>query len=157
MRNFIKSTLISSQQSKTIEDGMDMTICSFNTKDMELRYAIANQKLLYLRNGKFYKLKGDNMPVGRYIREKEHFQTFSMKIQKDDIFYMFSDGIEDQLGGATNNEIGRKFLLSNLQDFLLEISTLPLDDQVQLLNKKIDDWRGDIPPIDDMTMVAIKI
>jgi serine phosphatase RsbU (regulator of sigma subunit) len=157
MRTFIKSTLTSSQQSKAIEDGMDMTICSFNFEDMELHYAIANQKLMYLRDGIIYKLKGDNMPVGHYIREKEHFQTFTMKIQKDDIFYLFTDGIEDQLGGDTTNGIGKKFLISNLQDFLLEISSLPLNNQEQLLSDKIDDWRGDIPPIDDMTMVAIKI
>jgi serine phosphatase RsbU (regulator of sigma subunit) len=156
MRNFIKTTLVSTSNN-SIDDGMDMTICCFDFDNMKLHYAIANQTMVMIRNGKITRLKGDKMPVGRYILEKEHFQTMNLTIEKGDIFYMFSDGIEDQFGGEIINNTGSKLLLRNLETFLLEISSEPIENQKQLLHEKIENWRGNLPQIDDMTMVGIRI
>ena len=157
MRTFIKSTLGAPKGKHSLDDGMDMTICCFDFENMELRYAIANQKIIYIRGGEVQRLKGDNMPVGRYVREREHFESFTMKIQKGDMFYMFSDGIEDQLGGDSADGMGRKFLVRNLEAFLLEISPEPAETQCELLDNKILAWRGGTPQIDDMTMVGIRV
>ena len=157
MRGFIKTTLAGKNGKETISDGMDMTICCFDFDNMELRYAIANQKIILIRRGELQRIKGDNMPVGRYVREKEHFESFTMKIEKGDIFYMFSDGIEDQLGGNTSDGYGRKFLLRNLQNFLLEISLEPMEKQRELLDEKVLAWRGNMPQVDDMTLVGIRV
>lgn len=156
MRNFIKATLVSTS-SNYIGDGMDMTICCFDFDNMKLHYAIANQTLELVRAGNIIRLRGDNMPVARYILEKEHFKTMTLDIEKNDIFYMFSDGIEDQLGGEIINGTGSKLLLRNLEEILLEISSYPIDTQKQLLNAKVEEWRGSIAQVDDMTMVAIKV
>ena len=157
MRTFIKSTLGAPKGKSAIDDGMDMTICCFDFENMELRYAIANQKIIYIRGGEAHRLKGDNMPVGRYVREREHFESFALKIEKGDMFYMFSDGIEDQLGGDNADGMGRKFLVRNLEAFLLEVSGEPAETQCELLDKKILAWRGGTPQIDDMTMVGIRV
>ena len=157
MRTFIKSTLGAPKGKSAIDDGMDMTICAFDFANMELRYAIANQKIIYIRDGSAQRLRGDNMPVGRYVREREHFESFTMKIQKGDMFYMFSDGIEDQLGGDSADGMGRKFLVRNLEAFLLEVSGEPAETQSELLDKKILAWRKNIPQIDDMTLVGIRV
>ena len=157
MRTFIKSTLGAPKGKSAIDDGMDMTICAFDFANMELRYAIANQKIIYIRDGLAQRLRGDNMPVGRYVREREHFESFTMKIQKGDMFYMFSDGIEDQLGGDSADGMGRKFLVRNLEAFLLEVSGEPAETQCELLDNKILAWRGGTPQIDDMTMVGIRV
>ncbi|MBR4265914.1 MAG: serine/threonine-protein phosphatase [Bacteroidales bacterium] len=156
MRNFIKQTLVS-KNTEEIGDGMDMTICCFDTENMELKYAVANQRIILIRDGVAKRLKGDNMPVGRYLREREHFETFSMKLQKGDIIYMFSDGIEDQLGGDDSDGLGHKYLIRTLENFLLKNSSEPLENQKQLLITEITSWRGNIPQIDDITMVGIKV
>ncbi|MBQ3689197.1 MAG: SpoIIE family protein phosphatase [Bacteroidales bacterium] len=156
MRNFIKTTLVSTS-SNSIDDGMDMTICCFDFEDMELHYAIANQTMVMIRSGKITRLKGDKMPVGRYILEKEHFQTMKLTIEKDDVFYMFSDGIEDQFGGEIINNTGSKLMLRNLETFLLKISSEPIENQKQLLHEKKEKWRGNLPQVDDMTMVGIRV
>lgn len=152
MRSFIKSTLIS-QRGSLIDDGMDMTICCFNFATMRLHYAIANQTAFIIRNGSCIRLKGDKMPVGRYIRELDHFQSFEIDIQKGDMVYMFSDGIIDQLGG----ERQKKLLLNGLLDMLLAIAESPTDTQRNILEYKIDLWRGSIAQIDDMTVVGIRV
>jgi serine phosphatase RsbU (regulator of sigma subunit) len=152
MRNFIKSTLVSDGRN-VIGDGMDMTICCFDFEDMELRYAAANQTVVLIRDGKAVCLGGDRMPVGRYIVEKDRFSTFVQPLEKGDIVYAFSDGIQDQLGGVD----GRKLLFRNLVAFLTKISSLPLEKQCRLLKNSISEWQGGRPQVDDMTMVGIRV
>jgi serine phosphatase RsbU (regulator of sigma subunit) len=156
MREFIKSTLVS-ETGQSIDDGMDMTVCCFDFAVMELRYAAANQTAYLIRRGEIIKLKGDRMPVGRYIVEKEHFKTQIQPLEKGDMVYMCSDGIQDQPGGCNDGIFGRKFLERNLVAFLSENYSKPMDVQCALLDKKITGWRGSRPQVDDMTMIGIRV
>ena len=164
MRIFVKDTLVSSSGG-SIGEGMDMTICSFDTESMQMRYATANQTAFLVRRGEVLKLKGDTMPVGRYVVEKEHFTTFIQPIEKGDMIYCYSDGITDQPGGErvnTHNRelddiIGRKFSTKSLIDFIRANYYRPPEIQCKLLDKTLTEWRNGRPLIDDMTMVGIKI
>lgn len=156
MRTFIKSTLVSDNR-EAIGDGMDMTICSFDFYAMEMRYAMANQTAVVVRGGEVIKLQGDRMPVGRYVVEKEHFTTQAMPIEKGDVVYCFTDGIQDQLGGDLSNEVGEKFLRKNLIDLLQANSSKPLETQCQLLDQTINNWRNGRQQVDDMTLVGIRV
>ncbi|MCR5455127.1 MAG: SpoIIE family protein phosphatase, partial [Bacteroidales bacterium] len=156
MRNFIKTTLSSTSQTR-IDEGMDMTICCFDFDNMQLRYAAANQSAWLIRNGKATKLNSDLMPVGPYVIEKEHFTSYTTTIENDDMVYMFSDGIPDQPGGDLTSEIGKKFLTRNLVEFLSSISTLPTNTQYELLDHTISTWQNNRPQLDDMTLVGIRV
>jgi len=156
MRNLVKSTLVS-DKNRIIDDGMDMTICSFDFGNMELRYAAADQTGIIVRQGKAIKLKGDRMPVGRYFLEKEHFTTITMAIEKGDMVYSFSDGIQDQPGGQDENQLGKKFLLKNLEDFLVEHYAEPLEIQRNHLHERISEWRNGRPQVDDITLIGVRV
>ncbi len=153
LRIFIKTTLSSSYNGKSISDGMDMTICCYDFENMELRYAMANQTAIMIRDGNAAKLKGDPMPVGAFVREKDHFENFTMKIEKGDLIYTFSDGIQDQLGGGDR----RKFLQRNMMQMLAENSAKPMLQQKQVVEQKILEWRGASPQVDDMTLIGIRV
>lgn len=152
MRAFIKSTL-SNRGDKFIDDGMDMTMCCFDFENMQLRYAAANQVAYIVRNGEWIKLKGDNMPVGNYVREKEHFKTSVFDIKKGDMVYMFTDGIQDQIGGPHQKRLMRERLLK----YLLFIADEPCDSQCDTVENIILEWKGDNMQVDDMTMVGIRV
>lgn len=156
MRAFVKTTLVS-EQNAIIDDGMDMTICCYDFDTMEMRYATANQTIIIIRNGEAIRLNGDHMPVGRYVAEKEHFESLLFPIQHGDIIYTFSDGIQDQTGGDPSVIYGCKFLLKSLIDLLVQIHDKPLATQREILDKTITEWRGDRPQVDDMTLIAIKV
>ena len=156
MRAFVKTTLVS-EQNAIIDDGMDMTICCYDFEEMEMRYATANQSIILVRDGKAQRLNGDHMPVGRYVAEKEHFQSLLFPIQHGDIIYTFSDGIQDQTGGDPSVIYGRKFLLNNLIEFLMEVYDKPLATQRDLLDKTITEWRGERPQVDDMTLIGVRV
>ena len=155
MRGFIKATLISKTDEK-VDDGMDMTICCFDFENMELRYALANQSAYIIRGGESIKLKGDRMPVGRYLVEKEHFQTLSVKLCKGDTVYMFSDGFQDQLGGD-DSDFGHKFMSKNLVALLAEISSEPMESQKESIRKAFNSWRNNRSQTDDVTLVGIRV
>jgi len=152
MRAFIKSTL-SNQGDKFIDDGMDMTICSFDFANMKLRYATANQVAYILRGDETIKLKGDNMPIGHYVREKKHFRTFTVDIQRGDMVYMFTDGIQDQVGGPDQKRLTREQLLLTFS----KIAQKPCEEQADIIENTIFEWKGDNAQVDDMTMVGIRV
>ena len=152
MRSSIKSTL-SNQDGRFIDDGMDMTICCFDFANNELRYATANQVAYIVRGGKIIKLKGDNMPIGHYVREKKHFVTLTTSLAKGDMLYMFTDGIQDQVGG----KFQKRFMREHLLQILTEIAPKPCDEQCEIIENSILDWKGDNAQVDDMTMVGIRV
>jgi serine phosphatase RsbU (regulator of sigma subunit) len=155
MRSFIKATLIS-KTDETVDDGMDMTICSFDFENMKLHYALANQSAYIIRNGESIKLKGDRMPVGRYLVEKEHFQTLSVNLCKGDTVYMFSDGFQDQLGGE-DSDFGHKFMSKNLVALLAKIYAEPMESQKEIIKKAFNSWRNNRSQTDDVTLVGIRV
>lgn len=153
MREFVKSTLVTSYDGLNISDGMDMTICSIEHETMQMRYAIANQRAYIVRKGNIIKLTGDKMPVGRSFMEREHFQSFTIALEHNDMLYMFTDGIQDQFGG----EKQKKFKLNRLVETLVAVAEKPIDEQYQIIDKTLTDWRGDNPQVDDITMVGIRV
>lgn len=155
LRNFVKETLVS--DNSEIDDGMDMTICSYDFDSMEMRYATANQSAVLVRQGKAFTLDGDRMPVGRFFAEKEHFKTQIIPIKKGDMIYTFSDGIQDQPGGEIYYNSVRKFLIKNLVKFLTEIADKPLADQYALLDDTITKWRGNRMQVDDITLIGVRV
>ena len=153
MRDFVKSTLANTYDGSDISDGMDMTICCFDADKQQLRYAIANQKAVLVRQGEAIKLVGDKMPVGRSLMERKPFQSLSILIEQGDMLYMFSDGIQDQFGG----ERQKKFKLVTLVDTLVSVSEHTLEAQSQFLEQVIKAWRGDNEQVDDITLVGIRV
>jgi serine phosphatase RsbU (regulator of sigma subunit) len=156
IRDFIKTTLSAADDGSHVSDGMDMTICCYDYEKMELRYAAANQKFYIIRGGEVIKKKGNSMPVGRFVRETQHFVSYTHPLQKGDMIYTFSDGIQDQLGYDPNGD-KRKFTSLQLLETLLSIADKPLETQSQILEQKILDWRGNIPQVDDITLVGVRV
>jgi serine phosphatase RsbU (regulator of sigma subunit) len=156
MRDFVKSTLIADPK-QILNDGMDMTICCYDFDAMEMRYAAANQAAYLVRNGEITKLKGDRMPVGRYVVEKSHFHTVTIPIEHGDMIYTLSDGIQDQLGGDPSNVFGSKFYAKTLEQLLVDVYEKTLDEQYNIIEKTISDWRGNRQQVDDMTLIGIRV
>jgi serine phosphatase RsbU (regulator of sigma subunit) len=149
------------------KDGMDIAILTIDKKNNILDFAGAMNPLFvirdasldtitetYMEEGKFrlYELKGDKMPAAIHIK-MDPFKKTSVNIRPDDKFYMFSDGYEDQFGGAKQ----QKFMRKNVKKLFLQIHQLPMDEQKKILEKTIEDWKGDLPQIDDILIIGFSI
>ena len=140
--------------SKTIiDDGMDMTIVILPPSGDQLLFGGACQSAVLVSDGKAMRLKGDNNPIGNYVREKEHFSTQTVPVKHGDAVYLFSDGIQDQMGGKEE----RKFSFKGLMEFLANHYSLPMQEQMAKFEACLDGFVGDAAQVDDRTLVGIRI
>jgi serine phosphatase RsbU (regulator of sigma subunit) len=135
------------------KDGMDCVLCAYDFKNSRLEFAAANNPLWLVRDKQVVEYKPDKMPVGKYGDEIKPFTLQSVDLREGDIVYTFTDGFADQFGGPK----GKKFKYKQLQDILLENHQLPLDEQKDILNKKFEDWKGNLEQVDDVTIIGIKV
>jgi len=133
-------------------DGMDAVLCAFDLKNNLLHAACANNHILIINNGKVKKITSDKMPVGSHLFI-EPFTKHSVQLQKGDVIYLFSDGYADQFGGAKI----KKFMYKQFEETLLAIHHLSMQEQKNTIEKKFDDWKGDLPQVDDVLVIGIKV
>ncbi len=139
----------------SLKEGMDISLCCYNTKTSILQYAGAFNPLLLVRNNQIFEYKADSQPIvvsSEYQYQKTRFSHQEIKIEKGDIVYVFTDGYTDQFGGTKR----KKYLRKNFKKKLLEIHHYPLNEQKRLLNEEFYSWKGKIEQIDDVLVMGIK-
>ncbi|PCJ28326.1 MAG: hypothetical protein COA97_01455 [Flavobacteriales bacterium] len=140
-----------------VQDGMDIALCNLNIKTNELFFAGANNNLILVKKGStkledILKIKGNKQPIGLYSNPKP-FTSHTIQLQKGDTFYIFTDGFPDQFGGPK----GKKFMYKPFRRLLLEIHTKPMDEQLTILSKAFEDWRGNLEQIDDVCVIGVGV
>lgn len=153
LRDRIKRVFKGSSTSHIVSDGMDLALCMINPQRTEMEYAGAYNPLYQIRDQKLTKVKADIMPIGYYVREQSKFKTHTIAIEKDDCYYMFSDGYVDQFGGAH----GHKFMMKNFRNLLLEIHQKPMPEQGTLMAERITEYKGTGMQVDDMLVMGFRI
>jgi serine phosphatase RsbU (regulator of sigma subunit) len=135
------------------KDGMDATVCIYDFKGGWLRFASANNPLWVIRKNELIEFKADKMPVGNYYGDLHPFTLNTLGLRKGDIVYSFTDGFSDQFGG----ESGKKFKYKPLQQLLLANCDKPMQEQKNILEKTINDWKGNLEQVDDILVIGIRI
>ena len=153
LRNKVISLLNPVGCESIIQDGMDIALVIFHTKNRKVEYAGANNPLYLIRNGQLIEKKANNMPIGVYVRKDEQFTATSFDYFPGDAFYMFSDGYVDQFGG----EHDTKFKKKKFKELLLTINDYSMAEQSKILDKTHRDWKGKQPQIDDILVVGIRL
>lgn len=137
-----------------VNDGMDLALICVDKKNNKLDFAGAYNPLFFIREGELTEIKADRFPIGRSISDKKkEFTTHSMKVQKGDSFYIFSDGYADQFGGPDN----KKFRKKNMKDLLLKIQNMKMADQSTTLEEEFNTWKGNNEQVDDIVIIGKRI
>ncbi|RLD66637.1 MAG: hypothetical protein DRI95_06335 [Bacteroidetes bacterium] len=152
MRKRVKRALHQTGKRGEAVDGMDMVLCAIDLKTKIMQYSGAFNPLLIIRNNELIEIKADRMPVGIYHNEKPSFTNHEIPIMDNDIFYLFSDGYADQLGG----EKRLKFMHSNFKKKLLAIHNKPMNAQKEILEETIENWKLGIEQTDDILVMGIR-
>jgi serine phosphatase RsbU (regulator of sigma subunit) len=150
----LPENLKSSSQDMNIRDGMDMTLCIFDFRNMKMQFAGANNPCWIIRKGELTEIKGDKQPISASTdSEKKKFSNHFIDLQKDDCIYLFTDGYADQFGGP--NE--KKFTHRRLKELLILNSSKSVSEQKTILENTITAWKGRSEQIDDICVIGIKI
>ncbi len=151
LRQGIIKSLKQVAEEDSIKDGMDIAVCVVDFDKNILWYAGANNPLYLVRNGELTHYRADRMPVAIHYK-MEPFTLHKIDIQKGDAFYIFSDGFADQFGGPQQ----KKFMSMQLRETLVEMAGVPMLKQGERLNQIFEEWRGDSPQIDDVTLIGVR-
>jgi len=135
------------------QDGIEIALCIIDLKRKSMVYAGANRPLYLVRDGAVQHYRPDRMPIGIYEQEAVPFNNHTIKLEKGDSIYLFSDGYVDQLGGPHR----KTFRAINFRKLLLEIQDQPMEKQEAILVEKMALWQGKVEQIDDVLVMGIKI
>lgn len=153
LREKVISTLSNDENNEGTKDGMDMALCIIDFDEMKLQYAGAYNPLIMIRKGEMLQYKADKMPIGSHIKERSSFTNHEIAVEKEDVFYIYSDGYADQFGG----EKGSKFSSKALKALLLKNHSLPMIRQKQILDETFYQWKGENNQLDDIIVIGAKI
>jgi len=142
------------RETDEVKDGMDIALCSLNTKTNELKYAGANNPLWILRKGgaEMEEIKASKQPVGMSDHTNP-FITHSTILNESDTFYLFSDGYADQFGG----DKGKKMKTRSFKELLLSLHDQPMDVQKSRIDDAFEVWKGDLEQIDDVCVIGVRV
>lgn len=157
----IRKVLHQNDQSSNSQDGMEIAFCTIDLETLKMKYAGAHRPLYFFRNGEFTEIKADRESLGGVskIRKKKlknlELTTHEIQLQKDDIFYLFSDGYKDQFGG----EFGRVFSSKKFKNVLYKIHQKPMERQMEMLDEEVIAWSkiSDQKQTDDIIVLGVKV
>jgi two-component system, sensor histidine kinase LadS len=143
------------------QDGMDISVCALTQNEKnntyeKLEFAGAMNPLYLIQNQVFKEIKGSRKPVGGRQSEQERVfdkHTIALTADQPTMFYIFSDGYADQIGGTE----GRKFLSKRFREMLLDLREKPLFEQKIILERRLEEWRGSHRQIDDILVIGVSI
>jgi ligand-binding sensor domain-containing protein/serine phosphatase RsbU (regulator of sigma subunit) len=136
----------------SVNDTMDIALCVIDKKEKKLTFAGAFNPLYLVRNNEVLIYKGDRFAIGYQSDENIHFSKHEIKLEKEDIIYIFSDGYADQFGGLE----GKKFKYRRFRHLLLNIHKLSADEQKAILHQKLEDWMNDYDQVDDIIIMGMR-
>jgi len=148
----VNETLHKASEGASVRDGMDMALCNFNTRTLELEYAGAHNPMFIISKGELIELKADRMSIGQFTDEPKSFTNHTYQLKPGESFYMFSDGMVDQFGG----EKGKKFKKAALRELLKTVGHLPMEEQKTRILAHYKQWMGNHEQVDDMCIIGVK-
>ena len=164
------------------KDGMDMVLTRYDMQKMELTYAAANNNFYLVRNGELMDFSPDKQPIGYFSDDVKSFTQHTIKIQKGDCIYTFTDGYPDQFGlspedwarcdniianpASLESDIkaakllmmrGKKFKYKKLEEILVSHYQKPMSEQKKNLDNALHNWKGSLDQNDDICVVGVRV
>lgn len=137
-----------------VRDGMDIALCFMNCKKMELQYAGAYNPLYIVRKGELKEYKADALAIGTYDENsRAHYTNHTIRLEKGDSIYVFSDGYVDQFGGPQ----GKKFKHNQFKSLLVKLQELDMNARHEALDAAIEEWRQGMEQVDDILVLGVKV
>jgi serine phosphatase RsbU (regulator of sigma subunit) len=146
-----KSTFQSGNDFST--DGMDAAVCVIDKNNNKIAFAGAKRPLYYIQEGAVGEIKGNRYSIAGLSHEEKRFTNHSLALNALQSFYLFSDGITDQVGEVT----GRKMMANNVKELLSSVYEYPAEVQKERIIEAIKEWQGSTEQIDDMLMIGYVI
>ena len=152
LRKEIKHSLRQTGKEEESREGMDMAVCVIDTGNGIMQYSGAFIPLYIVSNTgrepSLREIKADTMPVGVHFSSDKPFTNHEIKLEIGDTFYLSTDGFIDQAGEKT------RFGRWNFKKMLLEVCSLPMFEQREIMERTLSSWMGSHPQRDDILVIG---
>jgi PAS domain S-box-containing protein len=151
----INKTLRKTIENSSIQDTMDIGLCSIDRETNMLEFAGAFNSLYLIRKNELIEIPADRFPIGVFLDGKlQEFTNHQMQLEKGDTIYLFSDGYPDQFGGPK----GKKLKYKGFKEILLSIQQMSIEEQKNALNDTIEEWKWmSEEQTDDILIIGVRV
>ncbi len=155
LNNNLTNILKQEGHDEQVQEGMDAAICTIDTASKTLEFSGAKMPLVFVKNGAAESVKGSLKSIGIQPAElaRMEYNREKIKIESGTMFYLFTDGFQDQLNEENNKKYSRK----RLMEVFGEMAKLSMDEQVGVLEKEFEKWKGENNQIDDILILGFRI
>jgi chemotaxis response regulator CheB len=136
----------------TIQDGLEVAICTYYKKEKKLQYAGTGRPIIIANQDGIKTIKSSSSGISGNVSENYDFELNEFDIEEGDQLYLYSDGIVDQFGGPHN----KKFMTKRLVQLLSSNLDLPMSEQKEIVDNSIVSWKEGQEQIDDILIMGLK-
>jgi serine phosphatase RsbU (regulator of sigma subunit) len=133
------------------EDGLEAGVCFVNGSGRRLVFAGAHFSLWYGADDEVKEIRGDRPALGfsRFGADTV-FTNVPIELKRRQAFYMTTDGLIDQIGGARRRPFGKR----RLAQFVAQYNQRPMADQASILGQMLRDHQGNEARRDDVAVLG---
>ncbi|SFN05228.1 Serine phosphatase RsbU, regulator of sigma subunit [Formivibrio citricus] len=135
---------------RAIATNMDTGLVYVDRSRNILRFAGAKIGLYWSDGREVEEIKGVRRAIGD--RRRGCYADTEIAVRPDATYYLVTDGFLDQAGG----ELGYGFGNTRFTQLLLQHARLPMEAQAAALDRALDDYRGECPQRDDITILSFR-
>ncbi len=151
---FVKMSLRQDSDDALSDDGLDISICRINQDEKRLTFAGSRLPLTYVYRNEVHSIKGDRHSIGYKKSDLNFdFQNHEIDIKEGMFFYLYTDGIIDQLGGEKRHRFGKR----RLGHILKEVDGRPCENKRNRIIQAFEEYKGKIETLDDITFVGFNV
>lgn len=142
------------QRNTHLDDGLDIGLCIYHIKQQKIQFSGAKVPLFYVMGGTPYLLKPDRLSIGGLANTSKEFTLYERDVEAGSVFYLYSDGFQDQIGGPKN----KKFYSRNFRKLLLDVHDRPMQEQKEVLISSLERHigEGQFKQVDDITILGFR-
>ncbi len=140
------------------KDSMDLSVCVFDKELKQISFCGIFNSLYLVRDSQLHIYPADRIPLS-CEHQTAIYTNHTVDYKLGDVIYMFSDGFQDQFGGAH----GKKYMSKNFKQILTSIAGENMSKQKSILTENFAGWlfhknsMGHNEQIDDVLVVGIRI
>ena len=151
---FVKNSLRQDTDEALSDDGLDISICRINPKEQKLIFAGSRLSLTYVYQDQVHSIKGDRHSIGYKKSDLDFdFRNHEIEIKDGMSFYLYTDGIVDQLGGEKQFSFGKR----RFGNVLKEMDGKPCENKKKRIIQAFEEYRGKSETLDDITVVGFRV
>lgn len=154
MHQFVQMSLSQHTDSGVSDDGLELGALYLDADLSAMTFAGARFELFVVSGSEVKEIKGIRKGIGyRRIAYGQSYDEHAVPVGPGDRFYMTTDGLTDQVGGARGRMFGKKRLIT----LLGSIQSQSMPDQSAAIQAALEAYQGDQPRRDDIGVIGLEV